>query len=198
MSASTLIFLSSTSRWIRSESNDSLASHASRASRLYRADQASYLLYPDRKLPGFFEKNNIPPAALARWPVLADMVAAGDGRIVSADATGQVHFNASFCNATALAEALGPLGLGDQDRTGVIGVYEEVFQHRTFTGRSGTFYKYEGLGSIYWHMVSKLALAVQEVMDGAARSGEDAAVVGRLAAHYAEIREGIGAHKPPR
>ena len=169
-----------------------------RASRLYRADQASYLLYPDRKLPGFFEKNNIPPAALARWPVLADMVAAGDGRIVSADATGQVHFNASFCNATALAEALGPLGLGDQDRTGIIGVYEEVFRHRTFTGRSGTFYKYEGLGSIYWHMVSKLALAVQEVMDGAARSGEDAAVVGRLAAHYAEIREGIGAHKPPR
>ena len=36
-------------------------------------------------------------------------------------------------------------------------LYEEVFDHQSFTGRSGTFYKYEGLGCIYWHMVSKLA-----------------------------------------
>ncbi len=33
---------------------------ALRNSLLYRADQNSYVLYPDRKLPGFFEKNNIP------------------------------------------------------------------------------------------------------------------------------------------
>ena len=31
---------------------------ALRHSRLYRADQASYMLYPDRTLPGFLEKNN--------------------------------------------------------------------------------------------------------------------------------------------
>ena len=30
-----------------------------------------------------------------------------------------------------------------------------------FTGRSGSFFAYEGLGSIYWHMVSKLLLAVR-------------------------------------
>ena len=36
------------------------------SSSLYRADQNSYVLYPDRKLPGFFEKNNIPAAALAQ------------------------------------------------------------------------------------------------------------------------------------
>ena len=36
---------------------------ALRSSRLYRADQNSYVLYPDRKLPGFFEKNNIPAEA---------------------------------------------------------------------------------------------------------------------------------------
>src|SRR5271157_3091258 len=46
-------------------------------------------------------------------------------------------------------------------------------------------------------MVSKLLLAVQEVMDHAARAGEDAAIVERLRSHYVEIREGIGVHKPP-
>ena len=37
---------------------------------------------------------------------------------------------------------------------------------QSFTGRSGAFYKYEGLGSIYWHMVSKLLVAVQETWTG--------------------------------
>jgi hypothetical protein len=46
-------------------------------------------------------------------------------------------------------------------------------------------------------MVSKLLLAVQEVMDRAAAAGEDASVVERLRRHYQDIREGIGAHKPP-
>jgi hypothetical protein len=46
-------------------------------------------------------------------------------------------------------------------------------------------------------MVSKLLLAVQEAMSRAAAAGEDPAVVERLRSHYDEIREGIGAHKPP-
>jgi len=77
-------------------------------------------------------------------------------------------------------------------------LYEEVFDHQSFTGRSGTFYKYEGLGCIYWHMVSKLLLAVQEVLNRAACGGEDAAQVERLISHYREIREGIGVHKSPK
>ncbi len=170
---------------------------ALRHSRLYRADQASYMLYPDRTLPGFLEKNNIPAAALAKSPVLNDMLAAGDDRIVVADVTGVAHFHAALSNAGALVEALVPLGLSDQDEAQILALYEEVFNHRSFTGRSGTFYKYEGLGCIYWHMVSKLALAVQEAIDRAALAGETAEVVGRLQAHYFEIRAGIGVHKPP-
>jgi len=164
---------------------------ALRASKLYRADQNSYVLYPDRRLPGFFEKNNIPAAALAKSNALADR------RIVIQDVNGVAHFNAAFRNAGLLKAALAPLGLTDAERDQVLAVYEEVFDHQSFTGRSGTFYKYEGLGCIYWHMVSKLLLAVQEVMDHAAAAGEDAAVVERLRGHYREIREGIGAHKPP-
>ncbi len=50
-----------------------------------------------------------------------------------------------------------------RDRQAVLDVFEAVFDHRSFTGRSGTMYGYEGLGCIYWHMVAKLLLAVQEV-----------------------------------
>jgi len=170
---------------------------ALRSSRLYRADQNSYLLYPDRKLPGFLKKNNIPAAALEKSKTLAEMIESGDRRIVVQDLNGVAHFNAAFRNAALLKDALEPLGLPNDASAQIIALYEEVFDHQSYTGRSGTFYKYEGLGCIYWHMVSKLLLAVQEVMDRSAHDGEDAAVVERLRRHYAEIRDGLGVHKPP-
>ncbi len=170
---------------------------ALRSSRLYRADQQSYILYPDRKLPGFFEKNNISAAAIAESKRLAEMIARGDKRIVLQDVNGAVHFNAALRNGALLKEALPPLGLSEEENSRILALYEQVFDHQTFTGRSGTFYKYEGLGCIYWHMVSKLLLAVQEVQDRAARAGEEAAVVERLKSHYHAIREGIGVHKSP-
>jgi hypothetical protein len=170
---------------------------ALRDSKLYRADQNSYVLYPDRKLPGFLEKNNVPAAALAKSTALQAMIERGDRRIVVRDANGVAHFNAAFRNSALLREALAPLGLPDQERMQILALYEEVFDHQSFTGRSGAFYKYEGLGCIYWHMVAKLLLAVQEVIDRAGCAGEDAAVLERLRSQYAEIREGIGVHKPP-
>ena len=48
------------------------------------------------------------------------------------------------------------------ERAFMLDLFETTFDHRAFTGRSGTFFAYEGLGSIYWHMVSKLLLAAQE------------------------------------
>ncbi len=170
---------------------------ALRNSRLYRADQNSYVLYPDRKLPGFFEKNNIPKAAIAKSKTLATLIANGDRSIVVQDQNGVAHFNAAFRNCTLLKEALATLGLPDEENARILDTYEEVFDHQSFTGRSGTFYKYEGLGCIYWHMVSKLLLAVQEVLNQAACAGEDVALVERINDHYHEIREGIGVHKSP-
>jgi hypothetical protein len=76
--------------------------------------------------------------------------------------------------------------------------FEEVFNHKAFTGRSGTFFGYEGLGSIYWHMVSKLLLAVQENCLLAVKNNEDEAVIGQLLDHYYEIQAGIGVHKSPQ
>jgi hypothetical protein len=110
---------------------------------------------------------------------------------------GVAHFKAALRNGALLKKALQALRLSDEKNARVLALYEEVFNHQSFTGRSGTFYKYEGFGCIYWYMVSKLLQAVQEVLNQAVYAGEDAAVVGSLISHYHEIREGIGVHKSP-
>ena len=76
-------------------------------------------------------------------------------------------------------------------------MFEEMFDHRSYTGRSGTFFGYEGLGSIYWHMVSKLALAIQRTAFRANEGDADARVVNRLVEGYYDIRSGLGTHKQP-
>jgi hypothetical protein len=174
---------------------------ALRTSALYRADQASYLLYPDHPLPHFLEKNTIPGGAVAGSALLCALVAAGDERIVSKDVEGRFHFNPSFRNGGYLRRALEELKKGEfgtlvgDEEPQLLDLYERVFDHQSFTGRSGTFYKYEGLGCIYWHMVSKLLLAVEEMKQGAA--GGDPAILTRLKKHYQAIRDGLGVHKSP-
>ena len=176
---------------------------ALRASALYRADQNSYILYPDRDLPHFLDKNIVSEEDVGGSALLTAMLERGDARIVSRDVDGGIHFNPAFRNANYLDEALAALDEGDdgslaaEDRSRVLNIYENVFEHASFTGRSETFYKYEGLGSIYWHMVSKLLLAVDEARLGALQSGASEAVVERLERHYEKIREGIGVHKSP-
>jgi len=176
---------------------------ALKASALFREDQYSYLLYPEKQLPGFLNRNNIPTASVEQSELLQKMVAAGDTRLIEKDVKGVHHFNGNFKNAKDLDERLGQLAHGEYadlvaaERKQILKTFEEVFNHKAFTGRSGTFYGYEGLGSIYWHMVSKLALAVQESCLAAIRVQADAETVGRLLEHYYEINAGIGVHKSP-
>ena len=75
----------------------------------------------------------------------------------------------------------------------IAALFEEVFRHAEFTGRSGTFFAYEGLGSVYWHMVSKLLLAVQET---ALRCQNEYAAPALLK-KYRDIRAGLGFNKTP-
>ena len=152
---------------------------ALRASSLYRADQHSYILYPNRKLADFMEKNCIPDTEEV------------DPRIASRDCKGVLHFNPEFRNAAMLDETLQKINCPEDERKKWLATYEQVFDHQSFTGRSGTFYKYEGLGSIYWHMVSKLLLAVQEICIEAKGSE----LQKPLQEAYYDIRKGIGAHK---
>ena len=76
-------------------------------------------------------------------------------------------------------------------------IFENMFCHHRFTGRSGTFFAYEGLGSIYWHMVSKLALAAVEVYVNASQAEQDQEQLDKLREHIHEIRFGLGAEKNP-
>ena len=145
-------------------------------SALYRPDQMSYMLYPNRPRKTFLELNNLPEEAKS-LPVVQKYL----GSILKQDCDGGIHFDAKYRNANELPDDLKDL-------------YESVFNHHAFTGRSGTFYKYEGLGCIYWHMVSKLLLAVGEVIQ---RSDMMTETAKRLVTHYQLIRLGIGSHKSP-
>ena len=176
---------------------------ALKASKLFREDQYSYILYPDRNLPRFTEKNNIPLEHIESLKLLKALVENGDRTILSGDDTGRFHFDGAFRNASVLDQALNQLDAEKyatlvHDKQKVLDIYEEMFDHQSFTGRSGTFYGYEGLGSIYWHMVSKLLLAVQECYFKAENEGADAAVLGRIMDHYYEIKAGIGLSKSPQ
>ena len=143
---------------------------------MYRAGQHSYLLYPDRRLPQFVEKNNIPPKELRRSALLRKLLTEGNRQLVERDVTGQVHFNATVTNARDISRILDQLAgsrharLVKREAPLVLKIFERLFHHESFTGRSGTFFGYEGLGCIYWHMVSKLLLAVQETYFRAARN----------------------------
>ncbi len=173
-----------------------------KGSALFREDQYSYILYPNKNLPGFLQKNTIPGADVQSSGLLRQLLADGNKAIVEQDVKGAFHFNGNFKNAKDLEQALNALDAKykdkvEKDRQLVLDIFENVFNHKAFTGRSGTFFSYEGLGSIYWHMVSKLLLAVQECCLNAIEDNAEPQVIGRMLEHYYEIEAGIGVHKSP-
>jgi hypothetical protein len=175
-----------------------------KSSCLFQSDQYSYLLYPNRQLPLFIQKNNIPSDKVKESKLLSALIDASDSSILSVDDLGNFHFNGAFRNAAVLEKSLNLLdtatyeGLLAEEKQQILALFESLFDHQSFTGRSGTFYGYEGLGSIYWHMVSKLLLAVQECYITAMNEGADSELLGKMKDHYNEIKEGIGLNKSPK
>ncbi len=109
---------------------------------------------------------------------------------------GIFHFSGQMRNAGDVRSALEILkgdprfgGLVEAESEKILALFEATFHHEQFTGRSGTFFAYEGLGSIYWHMVSKLMLAAQET----ALQFRQADLLER----YRDIRAGLGFKKTP-
>lgn len=179
---------------------------ALRRSALYRPDQHSYLLYPDRDLPTFLQRNRFTAELAATCPLVDELVRAGDRSVVLRDVRGEYRFAPGLHNAHDVEAALDALPSRGpalsveavaRDRTALLDIFEQVFRHTEFTGRSGSFFAYEGLGSIYWHMVSKLLLAVQENAERAVVEGHDPAVVRGLTDAYEDIRRGLGYTKTP-
>jgi hypothetical protein len=178
---------------------------ALRESKLYREDQRSYLLYPNKNLPKFLEKNSIPYSEIENNELLIKLINKGNHLIGDLDRYNHFHFNGNFNNINQLIEKLNELktiseytSLVKQNEQKTLDLFEKTFNHKAFTGRSGTFFAYEGLGSIYWHMVSKLHLAVYEVLEKAYQNKEKQEIIEKLRTHFYAIGEGIGCHKTPQ
>ncbi|GAB4458921.1 MAG: hypothetical protein OHK0041_23590 [Anaerolineales bacterium] len=183
------------------EAEESLALLRSlRQSALYRADQHTYILYPDKSLPAFLEKNAIPPEEIRRLKLPAALAHNGETSLLVQDINGGFHFSGDLCNARDVRRVLDALqarpeyaALAKAEGEAILALFERIFRHAEFTGRSGTFFAYEGLGSVYWHMVAKLLLAAQET---ALRFASHPVASG-LRSAYEDIRAGLGYRKSP-
>jgi hypothetical protein len=170
--------------------------------RLYRSDQRSFLLYPERVLPRFVDKNVVPSDRVEAVPLLRELLEQKDGSLLEHDTLGVCRFHADFRNAHDVSAALDVLATRARwaeavarDRQAVLDVFEATFEHQSFTGRSATMYAYEGIGCVYWHMVAKLLLAVQEVALRAEREGQPKHRREALVQAYYRIRDGLGFNK---
>lgn len=155
---------------------------ALRQSSLYRADQHSYLLHPDRSLTPYLQRNTLDGQPPIR-----------DSSLFVTDVSGRWHFNADLSTIGDVELRLRDIGAGDEARAAVLELWRTTFRHDEFLGRSGRFFMFEGLGSVYWHMVAKLLLAIQECH----RREGDGEVAAALAEIYHDVRDGLGFRKTP-
>jgi hypothetical protein len=171
---------------------------------LYRSDQNSFLLYPMERAQVFLSRNRLSGSEVRGNPLLAALVAAKDKSIIVPDSEGDFHFHPSFSKAADLQLALDKLALiggrtlvemSESSRQSVLDLYETLFQHRRFTGRSGAMHAYEGIGSVYWHMIGKLLVAAQECFWHAVESDQLITQRNRLGELYYQIRDGLGFNK---
>ena len=159
------------------------------ASPLFDVRRQSFVLYPDRHLPGFLERNRLDDDALT-LPVVQHILRHGRTELLQQQSDGTVRFASGLANRGDLEAAGADLGCALEP---LAQAYDRLLKHREFTGRSGTMFAYEGLGCIYWHMVAKLLLAVQErVFEAADRAAPEQPA---LKAHYRRVRDGLGYRK---
>ena len=174
-------------------------------SKLYRKEQNSFLLYPEPDFIPFFKKNIIPSKIVKTEPIVDKVCQISKNDIIEKDFNHVYRFNKNIRNVFDLEKAFNNLSknpesltLSPKDKKVLFQTYEQVFQHKKFTGRSGTMFSYEGIGSIYWHMISKLLLSVQELFFEGQKidiNKKDLETIGTL---YYRIRSGLSANKSPK
>ena len=171
---------------------------------MYQLEQNSFMLYPRKKLKRFLDKNIIPDNIFNDCNVFKKLIKQKNTEILYADSVGNYRFNESLINTSFLEKKLTSLSKikefsedVQKEKNKILNYYLEIFDHQNYTGRSGTMYAYEGIGSIYWHMVSKLLLATQELFFKAKETNEDISVIKDLGEFYYKIRSGLSSDKTP-
>lgn len=164
----------------------------------------TYLLYPDVETLRFLDANRLDEQRVKSIGTVSSLISEGDTRLFVSDPVCGFRFNPSLTNGYALKELLdhldkeGRFGESHQnDRKAIEVLYEDTFNHRSFTGRSGSMFGYEGLGCVYWHMVSKLMLAAQEITLDTIDSGAGEQLEDLLKSAYFSIQSGLGYRRSP-
>ena len=170
---------------------------------LYRPDQDSYLLYPNQAEKKFSEKNQIPQEWFKNNSIARRVIDAGGCDLLCQNEDGGLHFASDLRNNADLNAKIdlwnnteNQWEFTQEDRRQISNLWEAVFHHETFSGRATNFYAYEGLGSIYWHMVSKLVHAVAQQIQTRQFRGEP--VIPELKEHFFKIRNGVWKSKSVR
>ena len=171
---------------------------------MYQPEQNSFMLYPQKKLKRFLDKNVIPDDIVNDCNLFKKLLQQQSTEILYVDGIGKYRFNESLINSNFLEKKLDLLSKMEmyfkdvqKERSKILDYYLEIFDHQNYTGRSGTMYAYEGIGSIYWHMVSKLLLATQELFFKAVNTKEHISTIKELGDLYYKIRSGLSSDKTP-
>lgn len=171
-------------------------------SSLYRPDIESFLLYPAVPPKSFLAKNVISEELCATNPLLVRCLEVGDTSLVLRDVSGVCRFAPELGDRSALLNALDNCegqsalaSLAVHYRAETVALYEEVFGHHSYTGRSSSMYAFEGIGSVYWHMVAKLLVGIQQTMGRVTEGVDVAAGYESLEGLYRKIRSGTGPKK---
>ena len=162
-------------------------------SELFCPERKSYLLYPNKKVTPFLEKNIINSNKLSDIPLLQTLIKNKNYNIIFPGEKNSFHFNSNISTVEDLNDKIDYIIKQEEyesfknDRLKLIQLWEDIFDHQSFTGRSSKFFGFEGLGSIYWHMVSKLLLAVQEITIECEGDSKK-----EFVKYYNHIRNGLG------
>jgi hypothetical protein len=160
-----------------------------------------FFLYPIKRLNTFMERNIIPDKRVSSSALLSRLLEDRHEGFVFRDVDGHVRFHDSIRQSADVEKWIAELksdaryqDLAEAGARDIREIYEEVFAHKQFTGRSGIMYKYEGIGCIYWHQNAKFMLSLQESFTNSACLQNDGVRKALKEAYY-RLRSGFGFNK---
>ena len=106
------------------------------------------------------------------------------------------RFNSTIKNEFDLKSKMDSLSINEISiRNNILEIYDHTFKHRKYMGRSESMFGYEGINSIYWHMVSKLLLSIQESFFRFSDEYKNSSQLHELGRLYYKVRSGLSWEK---